>query len=175
MSKGIDYSCGRSNFDAATGIHYGVISQHSVMPEALNDLEPYYGDPTCPQCSADVTDGANAPEDAPQYKRGSADYYCTACNHTIDSEHCFPDESSGFTYKQDGYELTDCLDTDIFVLKSPYYTHAQFCSPCVPGAGNLDSACDDGVKTFCLGHDWFEDGKAPYPVYSVETNALVSE
>jgi len=26
---------------------------------------------------------------------------------------------------------------------------------------------------YCFGHDWFEDGKAPYPVYSVETGELV--
>lgn len=35
--------------------------------------------------------------------------------------------------------MTDCLDNDAFIIKSPYYTYAQFCSPCVPGAGNLDN------------------------------------
>jgi hypothetical protein len=54
------------------------------------------------------------------------------------------------------------------VLKSPYYSLAQFCSPCVPGAGNLESEDEDGVKTYCLSHDWFEDGKAPYKVYAVD-------
>ena len=59
------------------------------------------------------------------------------------------------------------------ILKSDYYTHAQFCSPCVPGAGNLDSPCDSGEKAYCLGHDWFEDGIAPYPVYRVSDNARI--
>jgi hypothetical protein len=59
------------------------------------------------------------------------------------------------------------------VTDSPFYTFAQFCSPCVPGAGNLDNAMDEGVKTYCLGHDWFESGKAPYPVYSVTSGELV--
>lgn len=60
-----------------------------------------------------------------------------------------------------------------FILKSPYYTYAQFCSPCAPGAGYLPSPLKDrpaGNKTYCLGHDWFEDGTAPYRVYSVKTN-----
>jgi hypothetical protein len=77
-------------------------------------------------------------------------------------------------YYDDGdYVITKCLDFDFFISKSPYYTLAQFCSPCVPGAGNLDNFCPDGVKTFCLGHEWFEDDKAPYPVYSITTNQII--
>jgi hypothetical protein len=33
--------------------------------------------------------------------------------------------------------------------------------------------CQRGVRTYCLGHDWFEDGKAPYPVYRVDNGELV--
>jgi hypothetical protein len=80
----------------------------------------------------------------------------------------------GWSYEGEGYKLIDCLDTDIMVLESPFYTFAQFCSPCVPGAGNLDHAMPDGVKCYCLGHDWFEDGKAPYPVYRVSDNYIVN-
>jgi hypothetical protein len=103
---------------------------------------------------------------------GCADYACEDCEITFDSEDAFPDEAQGWNYEDDGYSLTDCLDSDIFVLTSPFYTFAQFCSPCVAGAGNLDSPDTDGVKTYCLGHDWFDDGKAPYPVYSVDSNTL---
>src|SRR5690606_21275898 len=46
---------------------------------------------------------------------------------------------SNVVYEKDGYKITGCLDFDLFVLNSPYFTFAQFCSPCVPGAGNLDS------------------------------------
>ena len=41
------------------------------------------------------------------------------------------------------------------------------------GAGNLDNAMSEGVKTYALGHDWFDSQCAPYPVYSVETGLLV--
>jgi hypothetical protein len=64
-------------------------------------------------------------------------------------------------------------DCDIFIVKSPYYTVCQFCSPCAPGAGYIMNSCEDGVRAYCFGHDWFDDGKAPYPVYSVETGERV--
>jgi hypothetical protein len=81
----------------------------------------------------------------------------------------------GWEYSGDGYEMVDCLDSDVMILASPFYTFARFCSPCVPGAGNLNDAGDEshGVKTFCVGHDWFDGGKAPYPVYRVDTGELV--
>lgn len=96
-------------------------------------------------------------------------------------------------YEQDGYKLTNCLTNVVMVLSSPYFTYAQLCSPCVPGACNLDKPMitpPDGIyggdgferdwqrlknnRCYCLGHDWFEDGRAPYPVYSVETGELVT-
>jgi len=188
---GIDYSLGKSNVDS-NGIHFGVISQHSIMPEAMDDFEQDYGKPTCPKCGNEVKeipshseqleDGAGVAvyQDVPvetetweQYGHGCADYACTVCEHLIGSEDVFSDEPQGFSYDSDGYKLCDCLDSNIFVLKSPYYTMAQFCSPCVPGAGNLDTPCVEGPKTYCLGHDWFEGSKAPYPVYDVVTNEVI--
>jgi hypothetical protein len=32
---------------------------------------------------------------------------------------------------------------------------------------------DGFAKGYCFGHDWFEGGKAPYPVFSVKTGELV--
>lgn len=81
-------------------------------------------------------------------------------------------EPIGFTYDSEGYQAFQSYDDpDIFVTKSPYYTLAQFCSPCAPGAGYL---MDRGtVKAYCFGHDWFEGGTAPYPVYDVKTGKRV--
>ena len=64
-------------------------------------------------------------------------------------------------------------DHDIFIIKSPYYTLCQFCSPCAPGAGYLMNHTPDGIKAYCFGHDWFDGERAPYPVYSVKTGKLV--
>jgi|LakMenEpi03Aug12_release.lakeMendotaPanAssembly.Ray.scaffolds.fasta_scaffold00471_60 hypothetical protein len=107
-------------------------------------------------------------------------------------------------WEKDGYTLSNCLQSDVFVGKSPYFTYAQFCSPCVPGAGNLDNsyepqgkskeqietvkhvaplALGEAIKSwaeqdgypqvFCLGHDFFDNEEAPYPVFSVATGKRV--
>lgn len=178
---GIDYGMGKSNIDLLTEIRYGVISQHSVMSEALNDMELQYGDPHCPKCGNDAEDivnytNANPDVDIEEWERkkyDSEDYVCLECKLVFGSESAFSAEPQGFSYEKEGYCLIDCLNSDIFVLKSPFYTFAQFCSPCVPGAGNLDSPMKEGVKCYALGHDWFEGGKSPYPVYSVDTERRV--
>lgn len=165
MSAGIDYGMGKANVDPATGIRYGVISQHSVS-DAWNDCaEPEYGDPSCPDCGGEVTD--QFPDDS------TGDYYCAQCDSGYWSDVAFPEDPIGWRYEGDDYFLVDCLGTDVMVLKSPFYTRARFCSPCVPGAGNLDSPDVLGVRTYCLGHDWFESGEAPYPVWSVATDERV--
>lgn len=142
MSAGIDYSLGRANFDPENGVHYGVISQHFLMPEALGDIEPVYLD--CKDC--------DDRRKCPLRKRGD---YCDA-------------EPIGLEYIDDEYYIVDCLDSDLMILKSPYVTRAQFCSPCVPGAGNLDYPDPGGPLTYCLGPDWFEDSRAPYDYQTVQ-------
>ena len=145
-SIGIDYSFGRSNYNPNTGIHFGVISQHSIMGEALSDIEPVY-----PECECE---------------RGN-DEECT-CEYW---------ESIGLEYDEEGYKIIDCLDSDLMILESPFYTFAQYCSPCVPGAGNLESPVENGVKTYCLGCDWFDEYyPCPYTrIWSVETGNEIIE
>jgi hypothetical protein len=83
-------------------------------------------------------------------------------------------EPLGYEYRKEGYSCEQSQDDpDVFVIKSPFFTYASFCSPCAPGACYLLSPNADGAKAYCLGHDWFENGKAPYPVYSVETGLPV--
>jgi hypothetical protein len=171
---GLDYGLGRTNIDVKTGIRYGVISEHSVGQAWYDSAEPDYGEPTCGKCGNAACASDAAPDDISEsdWFEGK-DYYCEHCRRTFWSDDAFGDEPNGFSYDADGYRLTTCLNSDIMILESPYYTFAQFCSPCVPGAGNIDSPMPDGVKTYCLGHDWFESGKAPYPVYSVKTGEMV--
>lgn len=165
---GIDYGFGRTNIDTTTGIRYGVISQHSLSGDALNDLEGYYGEATCPTCLR--TENLYDPDDEriedEDWNEGK-DYACAGCKKCYWSEEVFSEECLGLTYSDAEYQIDSCLDSDLIVTKSPYYTFAQFCSPCVPGAGNLNDPMAEGVKTYCLGSDWFEGGVAPYPVYRV--------
>ncbi len=178
---GIDYGSGTTNIDKETGIRFGVISCNSIMPEAQDDFEPDYGTPQepidCPECGH----GEYA-------KEWGEDLTCSKCGEGFTAE--LPDccESIGWSYEHGGYALSSCLDNDCMVIKSPYYTYAQFCSPCVPGAGNLDHPAAPSValemslkagqilhrrncerlhwpKVYCLGWDWFDEfNPCPYPI-----------
>lgn len=175
MSAGIDYSGGRSNFDPETGIHFGVISQHSLGAFAFDDIEFDYGDATCPKCGGVAVEYSDAHENfEPCLVYGCSDYACENCKHTLDSAECFSDDPQGWSINADGYQVINCLDSDAMILKAPYFTRAVFCSPCVPGACSIETPAEDGAKAYCFGHDWFDDGIAPYPVYSVATGELVA-
>jgi len=178
----IDYGLGTTNIDTTTGIRYGVISQHSLAEWFFDEFEAQYGEPHCPECGevvGYVSDIDYNDTDYTKYRQhGCDDLVCHTCKHTIDSAYCFPDEPIGHELKDEEYHAIDCLDSDVMILRSPYYTYAPFCSPCVPGAGNLDDAMPDwcephGVKTYCFGHDYFEDHKAPYKVFRVADDTEV--
>ena len=175
MSAGIDYGMGQSNVDHATGIRYGVIAQGNVGQAWYDSAEPDYGEPTCPKCGNAAKDHDSFEGDTDDYEsgHGCSDFVCEPCRYVFDSQDAFGDEPVGWHVDEPGYELGTCLDVNIFVLKSPFYTLARFCSPCVPGAGDLDNPDDGGIKTYCLGHDWFESDKAPYPVFRVDTGEEV--
>jgi hypothetical protein len=181
-----DASLGQPNIDdPATGIRYGVISQHSINHDVLADMGPYWGSPHCPKCDdANMTLALTVAH--------HDDYACLKCGEISCPEACFPEEPIGLLRKHDGYIVTDCLDSDLFVLASPYFTYAQYCSPCVPGACNLDSPLDVTFtagewtpenevalqartknKCYALGLEWF-DGPCPYPIWSVATGEPAS-
>jgi len=180
----IDYAGLNSsvNRDEKTGIRYGVISMHSINPEALNDI---YAN------GRDLNWENYIAEAKARLRSALSDYFsdtkysgCTDSPLDAAAESAFDVVSDGISeqYEGDGsnvlyvegnLSVQSCLDSDFMIDNSPFFTFAQFCSPCVPGACNLDSPIDnsrnsvDSIKCFCLGHDWFDDGKAPYPVYSV--------
>lgn len=180
---GIDYGLGKTNV-GANGIRYGVISQHSINPDC-DDVYTNGRDLTFENYQQSVKDSLksalsdyfsdHAWNDRPSSLANAVANAFDAIEQDINDRY----ESDGegqYLYEQDGYTIQTCLTNDYIVTQSPYFTYAQFCSPCIPGACNLDSPLaetDDNNKCFCLGHDWFDDGKAPYPVYSVETGAII--
>lgn len=174
------------NYDESTGIHYGVISQHSIGPEALDEI--YHG-----PHSTDLA-YENWKEQLKAEIKSAAEDYMNSRQLERFVEHCMDWDDIGESYQGDeidpryeeaGYVVNKCLDADLFVIKSPFYTYAPECSPCVPNAGNLDSATKQQLavdvalhevfgekgllKSYCFGHDWFETGFAPYPVFKVGT------
>lgn len=211
---GIDYGLGKTNIDA-NGIRYGVISQNSLNPEAFDDIWTHSRDLSYENAVAECKKQIARLENESDLADFLKEHFNRRCNpvlwaqailgditlseennqETIDAiwsevEQTFNDsyEDNGerdWLYESDGYKLANCLQSDVFVLASPYFTYAQFCSPCVPGACNLDSPLGMEEKPtdchlapadnrcYCLGHDWFDGGKAPYLVYCVATGQIV--
>lgn len=116
----------------------------------------------CPECAGQMEEV----EFKQHHDRWCNDYVCHACKLLFSSEDAFPEEPVGYHIDCAEVKAIDCLDTDWMVTDSKFITRAQYCSPCVPQAGNLDAPCLTGPITLCFGHQWFEKGKAPYPVVS---------
>jgi hypothetical protein len=169
MSIGIDYGGGKTNIDPETSIRFGVISSHKV--NYWNDSsEEVYGPPHCPHCGSEI------PEEIRDNAMSHDDEETRTCPHCekVLKERDFEEQDSeiiGFKMDDGKYFATQSADdTDIFIEKSPYYTLCGYCSPCAPGAGYITQQEEDGIKAYCFGHDFFEDGKAPYKVFDVKTD-----
>lgn len=155
--QGIDYGRGMTNIDHKTRIRFGVIPAHAVE-YFWEDAQPVYFY-ICPVCGKDWGEEQHD--------------ICPKCKEEIDESAFWAWEANHWEIKNKDYFIhTDSDGTDIWVEKSPYYTHCQFCSPCAPGAGYILNTVEDGPKAYCLGHDFFEDG-APYPVFDVLTGKEV--
>lgn len=173
------------NFDETTGIRYGVISPHSISSWSLDEIYQNGTDP--------------------QYEMGldqlmtDLKEFCEI--HNLNYDHINRDtfvDVFNDSYESDGSGIMDYSDSEyslhvsgdnfgIFVMKSPYYTYCRSCSPCAPGAGDLDASFDpdeheitEGYhRALCLGSEWFdkEDSeyarKIPYRVFRVDNDQEV--
>jgi hypothetical protein len=164
-NAGIDYGMGKTNVDHETGIHYGVIHQNHCAQAWCDSAEPHYP-ACCPKCGSDIEqeiiDNCYAGEEQT----------CPHCNESLEESDFQDAEPSSYVLNDGEYVAESDEYGDIFIIKSPYYTKCAYCSPCAPGAGYLTSTNKNGIKAYCFGHDFFDE-KAPYPVFSVETNKRI--
>jgi hypothetical protein len=158
---GIDYSLGRSNRSGE--FHYGVIPMNALHEWAWESFESDYGEPHCPKCGNEVKESTKG-----------KDYWCKTCKKHLWSDQCFGDEPLGQELDDGEHQAFIDSHNDVMILASPYYTLAQYCSPCAPGAGYLLNSCMTGVKTYCFGHDWFDGDRAPYVVFDCKTGQRVN-
>jgi hypothetical protein len=189
------------NIDNKTGIFYGVISQRSLSDEALDDIffSSHSTDLYYEEWREDVATAIkNALRDL-AYESDIEDIAAYAQdNARYDSDEINPEYDDG------EYHIIKCLDSDLMILKSPYVTLAFPCSPCVPAAGDLNTATprrttltevdydqitsvsqinctihphygDDRFRlTYCLGSTWFDNDIAPYPYATLHSDGTLS-
>jgi len=161
----IDYGKGLVNINPDTGIRYGAISRNSLDSDANNEIFTEGGVyiPGCPSCGTQFDKDTDT----------DAIEGCIRCGYKAeDSSEWYGDEPSYIRYEEDTPQgkiiIEGCLDNDYVVTESPFYTLARLCSPCVPGAGDLDTPDEEyGYKTYCLPADFFADNKAPYKINRV--------
>lgn len=171
---GIDYGLGQSNIDKETGIRFGAIGQNArhLNQEAVQEIWTHGENLSFESYREDIKGKlSNVFADFSESEE-MAEAAFEAVEDEINDNYNSGD-TDRYRYDKDGYFIQTSEPNDLVVLRSPFYTHAQFCSPCFPGGGHLENPCPDGPKTYCLGHDWFEENKAPYPVYEVATGKLV--
>ena len=195
MSKtnyaGIDYSGPGStvNRNPETGIRYGVIHSNRVSPDAFEEII---------QNGTDEDYEAWLRELKGELRSALKDYFSdykwgdekkskldNAVENAFDaiSDDLNYDSNGGdctrYSYEKDGLKIQTASDGDMFVIESPFFTYAQYCSPCAPGACYLMSPLEEPTernKCYCLPGDWFDDDQPPpYPIWEVATGKLVQQ
>ncbi len=192
------------NFDEKTGIRYGVISPHNISSFALDDIYQNGTDPIYEDGKKNFEDGLK--EVIREFCDNNANLDIADNDIDIDrimdqwNDHYSGNESGIMDYSDSEYDLHVSGDNfGIFVMKSPYYTYCRDCSPCAPGAGDLNNPINvDGgsprtekspvhmsyaggctEKTLCLGHEWFDrdndqySRKIPYRVFRVSDDSEI--
>lgn len=170
------------NFDEKTGIRYGVISPHSIRQWALDDIYLDGTDPHYESAKQEIINDLKAfcDDHGIDYDRIDPDQFIDLALENFEN----PDGQKD--YSDDEYDLHASGDNfGIFVMRSPYYTYCRNCSPCAPGAGDLDSPIEKDPeyplsgKTLCLGPEWFDQEddqyarKIPYRVFQVDNDQEV--
>jgi len=164
------------NFDETTGIRYGVISPHSIssncdydLYEGPNSTDPYYE-----SMRTEISLSVNELMNNTNYNI-SDDLKEQIKDMILDEmSERYENPDGQMDYSDNEYSLHVSGDNfGIFVMKSPYYTFCRGCSPCAPGAGDLNNPIDPvnlnlstlehiSAKTLCLGPEWFDREKDQY-------------
>lgn len=166
------------NYNEKTGIPYGVISGNNV-PDLADDIFSSGDSLTYAAWKQELGEKISGAI------RGAIDDYTTRAETIVKSldiaeiVDSLLDSGLGDDYQQEEEEYEYSYDTPngkvslllgwlggasiIWVIDSPWFANTAHCSPCVPGAGDLDSPVENGLECYCLPPDDMPDdwaGKA---------------
>ena len=177
-----------ANYDEKTGIHYGVISPNSICQETLSELCDKSVDTIYEESKEDFTNQIENILNDNGFSIGQIDEVLTPAIDCFNEN--YNNDNHGYEYEDKEYILHISDDNfGIFVIKSPYYTYTKQCSPCAPGAGDLDNPViqerlgempndifmHNTVKAYCLPREFFDSeySKIPYRYYNVSDDKEV--
>ena len=130
------------NMNPETGIPYGVIALNSLADWVFDEFFDKGTDETYAAALAEWE--AEHPDDDPPDDFGE---WIDEAEYSLETPEGL---KLGLSYLG-GAPL-------VWVFESPHTTVTRACSPCVPGAGDLDSP-GDGVRCYTLPLEWFADAR----------------
>lgn len=154
------------NQDPKNGIHYGVIPFNDLF----NCGEKFFDNAINKTYQAKIDNIKLAVKNAfgDNLGKEAIDSIMATLTANLDK---YESDNNTYRYECEDYIIEgDGDDTNLFVIKSPYYTMTRPCSPCAPNAGDLRTANmkTGHLMTYCLDETWFEDEKCPYKYKKVK-------
>jgi len=137
------------NCSPTTGIRYGIISAHSLHSDVIDEIQSNGTDVHYEEMRKDLRESI---------ENVCRDYMCTSrtvdvADYAIDqASEDWEDDEPIHEFEIDGIKgRTTWLGGAllVWVFESPFQTHAQICSPCVPNCGDLDSLMSDEGGYLC--------------------------
>lgn len=141
----------------SNGIHYGYIAADSLDPDLVCELQSRGRDVHYEEALDDLRHAIyNALAEAGVPIGGPRSEVCYEAERVFDlywegsDEPIHEGEMDGVKYRTSW--LGGALH--VWVFESPVTGNYQECSPCVPGAGNLDCPDPNGVLTYDVPPEW---------------------
>jgi hypothetical protein len=147
------------NTNPDTGIRYGIISANSLNSDVIDTIQ---------SSGIDVHYEAMRKELREAIK-GICKDYMSSCDADEVAELAVETASQDFYDNEPVYEFeidgvkgrTTWLGGAllVWIFESPFQTHAQLCSPCVPNCGDLDNLMSDegGYPCYDVLPDWRDE------------------
>lgn len=142
------------NRNPDTGVRYGYISANSLHPELVDELQfgPQAVDVSYKEACTELEDAiyhAVSPFLSSRQVQHLVDEAVEMFEHDCD-EPVHEGEYEGVKYRTSWMGGALC----VWVFHSSIVKNYRECSPCVPGAGDLDSPDLNGVPTYDVPEEW---------------------
>lgn len=148
-----------ANQNPKTGIRYGIISANNLHPDVIEELILFGSDVRWEEAVSELECN---------YRYGNLDDGETECDDIADEIERRIQEMADNWYDDEPihegkYEGVEYRTTwlggalHVWIFESTVVGNYQQCSPCVPGAGNLDCPDLDGVVCYDIPKEWRAD------------------